>query len=135
MQHRRSLASRQAVKPYTDAEKAWLKKNYKDEYHFLQQNGLSIYKDEDREDGRALGRSLMAADDEVSADSEGVSDGNNEEEEEDDDADAFLAELDADPTSHVADYHFSEKQLIWIKKYRINWNTPPGVIFRGLHFQ
>lgn len=107
----------QAVKPYTDAEKAWLKKNYKDEYHFLQQNGLSIYKDEDREDGRALARSLMTADDKVSADNEGVSDGNNEEEEEDDDADTFLAELEADPTSHVADYHFSEKQLIWIKKY------------------
>ena len=112
-----------AVKPYTDAEKVWLKQNYKDEYHFLQQHGLSIYKDEDREDGRAMARSLMAADDEVSEDSKGVSDGNNkdedeeEEEEEEDDADTFLAELEADPTSHVADYHFSEKQLIWIKKH------------------
>jgi hypothetical protein len=107
----------QAVKPYTDTEKVWLKQNYKDEYHFLQQYGLSIYKDKDREDGRAMARSLMAADDEVSDDSKGVSDGNNEDEEEEDDADHFSAELEADPTSHVADYHFSEKQLIWIKKY------------------
>ena len=108
-----------AVKPYTDAEKVWLKQNYKDEYHFLLQHGLSIYKDEDREDGRAMARSLMAADDEVPDDSKEVSDGNNEdeEEEEEDDTDTFLAELEDDPTSHVADYHFSEKQLIWIKKY------------------
>ncbi|KIN05118.1 hypothetical protein OIDMADRAFT_142875 [Oidiodendron maius Zn] len=120
-----------AVKPYTDAEKVWLKQNYKDEYHFLQQHGLSIYKDEDREDGRAMARSLMAADDEVAENSKGVSDESNddddddddeeeeeeEEEEEGDDADTFLAELEADPTSHVADYHFSEKQLIWIKKH------------------
>jgi hypothetical protein len=65
-----------------------------------------------------MARSLMAADDEVSDDDKRVSDGNKEdEEEEEDDTDTFLAELEADPTSHVADYHFSEKQLIWIKKY------------------
>lgn len=35
----------------------------------------------------------------------------------DDDANSILAELEADPLSHVADYHFSEQQLGWIKTH------------------
>lgn len=42
-------------------EKAWLKKHYGDEFHFLREHGMSIYKDEDREDGRTLLRMLMRA--------------------------------------------------------------------------
>jgi hypothetical protein len=42
-------------------EKAWLKKNSGGEYHFLQTYGLSIYKDEDREEGRSILRALMRA--------------------------------------------------------------------------
>ena len=48
----------------TANEKEWLKANYKDEYHFLQQHGLSIYKEEDRQEGREIVRTLMAAEDE-----------------------------------------------------------------------
>lgn len=47
---------------YTQEEKAWLKKNWGDEYHFLRAYGLSIYKDEDREEGRRIVRGLMIAD-------------------------------------------------------------------------
>ncbi|KAF2868398.1 hypothetical protein BDV95DRAFT_670466 [Massariosphaeria phaeospora] len=53
-QHSQSCAS------YTTEEKQWLKDNYSDEYHFLQQHGLSIYKEEDRDDGRAIVRQIMA---------------------------------------------------------------------------
>jgi len=28
----------------------------------------------------------------------------------------FLRELEEDPSSHAADYHFSEKELRWVKK-------------------
>lgn len=54
----------------------------------------------------------MAAEAGVSANED---DDDEEDEEEDDDADSFLAELESDPMSHVADYHFSEPQLDWIK--------------------
>lgn len=42
-------------------EKAWLKRHSGNEYRFLQTYGLSIYKDEDREEGRAILRTLMQA--------------------------------------------------------------------------
>lgn len=32
------------------------------------------------------------------------------------DPDDFLHEIEEDPTSHAADYHFSEIELRWIKK-------------------
>jgi hypothetical protein len=48
--------------PYKPAEKEFLKKSYRDEFHFLQTVGLSIYKDEDRDEGRAILRSTMASD-------------------------------------------------------------------------
>lgn len=46
--------------PYTTYEKQWLKVHYGNEYHFLQVYGLSIFKDEDREKGRAMVRQFMA---------------------------------------------------------------------------
>jgi hypothetical protein len=49
---------------YTQEEKEWLRKNYRTEFHFLRDFGLSIYKDEDREQGRVILRSLMQEEDE-----------------------------------------------------------------------
>ncbi|KAK3392788.1 hypothetical protein B0H63DRAFT_504839 [Podospora didyma] len=48
--------------PYTDEEKDWIKQNFGDEYHFLLIHGLSIHKEEDREDGRTIARTLMDSD-------------------------------------------------------------------------
>lgn len=45
--------------PYTAAEKQWLKDAWVDEFHFLRAYGLSIYKEEDREEGRAIVRAFM----------------------------------------------------------------------------
>ena len=44
---------------YNGEEKAFIKKHFKSEYNFLLTHGLSIYKDEDREEGRAILRALM----------------------------------------------------------------------------
>ena len=88
--------------PLTQVEKKWLKDNYGGEFHFLREHGLSIYKEEDREEGRTIVRAMMQEDD--------------EEEDDDDDGDSFERELEQDPTSHLADYHFSAKELEWIKK-------------------
>ena len=58
-----SQASRQAQatasEPLTLVEKAWVKRHYGNEFKFLRDYGLSIYKDEDREEGRIIVRSLM----------------------------------------------------------------------------
>ncbi|KAK3690204.1 hypothetical protein B0T22DRAFT_190028 [Podospora appendiculata] len=48
--------------PYTAEEKLWLKKHYGGDFKFLQVYGLSIYKDEDCEEGRAIARALMRGD-------------------------------------------------------------------------
>lgn len=45
--------------PYTTHEKQWLKAHYGNEYHFLQTFGLSIFKDDDREEGRDIVRQFM----------------------------------------------------------------------------
>ena len=47
---------------YSTDEKVWLKKNYGGEYNFLQNLGLSIYKEEDRIEGRSMVRSWMTED-------------------------------------------------------------------------
>ncbi len=51
---------------YTPAEQQWLRTNYGNEYHFLLIYCLKISNDEDREEGRAILRAMMAA--EVSVD-------------------------------------------------------------------
>ncbi|KAG7002436.1 hypothetical protein G7Y79_00027g061280 [Physcia stellaris] len=93
--------------PLTAAEKQWLKAHHGDEYHFLREQGLSIYKEEDRAEGRSILRAFME-EDEDEADPD---DGNGEEENQ------FLRDLEEDPTSHVADYHFSAKELEWIEAH------------------
>ncbi|KAF7531157.1 hypothetical protein G7054_g9152 [Neopestalotiopsis clavispora] len=47
---------------YTTEEKAWLKKHWGNEHKFLQAFGLSIYKEDEREEGRAIVRDLMQPD-------------------------------------------------------------------------
>ncbi|KAF2997779.1 hypothetical protein E8E14_002463 [Neopestalotiopsis sp. 37M] len=47
---------------YTTKEKAWLKKHWGNEHKFLQAYGLSIYKEDEREEGRALVRDLVQPD-------------------------------------------------------------------------
>lgn len=44
--------------PYNAEEKQWLKKHYEGEFKFLIAHGLSIYKKEDRAEGRAIMRML-----------------------------------------------------------------------------
>jgi hypothetical protein len=48
---------------FTPAEKAWVKKHFGNEFKFLQPYGLSIYKDGDREEARAIVQTLMRNDD------------------------------------------------------------------------
>ena len=91
--------------PITQAEKKWLKdNNYKDEFHLLREQGLSIYKEEDRAEGRLIMRAIMEQDQDH--DGEGGNGDN-----------SFLRELEEDPMSHMADYSFSAEQLDWIKKH------------------
>ncbi|EER43916.1 signal sequence receptor alpha subunit [Histoplasma capsulatum H143] len=46
---------------YTPEEKAWLKKHYGGEFHFLRSFCLKIYNDEDREEGWYIVRAMMEA--------------------------------------------------------------------------
>lgn len=46
----------------TSAERQWLKKHYENEYKFLILHGLSIYKEEDRQEGLRAMRAMMAKD-------------------------------------------------------------------------
>lgn len=48
--------------PYTDDEKVYLKKNWRSEYHFLLKHGFSIYKEEDRAEGRSILRAFRDKD-------------------------------------------------------------------------
>ncbi|KAL8628940.1 hypothetical protein Q9189_005376 [Teloschistes chrysophthalmus] len=102
--------------PLTQPEKKCLKDQYGGEFHFLQTHGLSIYKDEDREEGRRILRTLMNdanLDDEKNEQlmiNHDDDDSGNESE------NSFLRELEEDPTSHVADHYFTEEELDWIKK-------------------
>lgn len=97
---------------YTDAEKAFLKKHYGSELKFLMTQGLSIYKDERREDGRQILRALMQDEDEDGEDDEEGS--------------------EFDFTGHQADYNFTHKQLDWIEKnYK---NSENFMISYGLKF-
>jgi hypothetical protein len=115
--------------PYTADEKAWLKKNYDGEFKFLRDLGLSMFKEEDREEGRGIARSLMEEDDadfkpepktKTKAKAKVQSkedDEDSEEENSDDDANSFLEEIEKDPMSHMADFNFSAAELKWIKKH------------------
>ncbi|KAL8294586.1 hypothetical protein RB597_007782 [Gaeumannomyces tritici] len=51
--------------PYTAEEKAWLKREWGSEFKLLRTYGLSIYKDEDREEGKVIARAMMEYDEEI----------------------------------------------------------------------
>lgn len=48
------------VAPLSSEEKQWLKINWGGEFKFLASHGLSIYKEEDREEGRIILRAILA---------------------------------------------------------------------------
>ena len=111
--------------PYTAAEKAWLKTHYGGEFHFLRLHALSIYEEDERAEDRAIVRSLISDEDDEKGKndskdgsrSKDEDDNRDDEEEEGSDTNSFLHDLETDPTSHVADYHFSEVELDWIKQH------------------
>ena len=105
--------------PYTTYEKQWLKVHYGNEYRFLKANGLSIFKDEDREEGRAMVRQFMGEEGPegkelvlaLTGESEGSANAKNDDSEDESD------ETDEDWEGRKADYLFDEKSLRWIKNY------------------
>ncbi|PGH10472.1 hypothetical protein AJ80_07515 [Polytolypa hystricis UAMH7299] len=102
---------------YLPAEKKWLKENFESEFHFLIQHGLSIYKDEDREESRAIVRAMMQKFDR----DEGISpDREDSEDLDDDDDDEEGEEDEEDLDGHLADYNFTERELNWIEKHYRN---------------
>ena len=60
--HKVSLknATKPTSPPYSREERRWLKANFGGEYHFLKNEGLSIFKDKHQEQGRLLAREMMA---------------------------------------------------------------------------
>lgn len=105
--------------PYTKAEKRWLKENFRGEYYFLQTYGLSIYNEEDREEGRNIARTMIRYDDEDGSsrgDHEIDEDGDYDREQPDAKKLKFLQDLERDPFSHTADHWFNEAELEWVEQ-------------------
>jgi hypothetical protein len=99
---RQPTAKPDDASPLTTEEKQYLKKHYGGDYRFLRMYQLSIYKEEDREKGRRILRAFMEQSDD---------------DEDSDENDEFLAEMEEDPTSHVADYKFDSHQLDFLKTH------------------
>ncbi|KAH7151668.1 hypothetical protein B0J13DRAFT_522014 [Dactylonectria estremocensis] len=95
---RQSKVAATAAESLTPGEVEWLKKHYGSEFKFLQSHGLSIYKDEDREEGRAILRAIVFNDDDEAGEDE-------------EDSDVF------DPEQHSADDKFSQEGLDWIEAH------------------
>jgi len=98
---------------YTEKEKEWLKENYRSEFQFLRDFGLSIYKDEDREEGRTILRSLMQREEEEELEDEEEDKEEDEDKDEDEDEDE---DSESSLEGHMADYHFTEAELEYIEK-------------------
>ena len=125
------------VPPYTDEEKAWLKQNWQGEFRFLRAHLLHIDKEEDRAEGRRIVRAMMNQSEE--------DDDNNDDDDNDDDNDDESDEFEISYThghgatpiiphadGHMADYNFSEKELVWIEQ---NYgNSASFLISYGLKF-
>ena len=115
------------VSPYTGEEKQWLEDEWGGEFRFLRAHFLSIYDEKDRAEGRRIVRAMMDAD--------------ADDEEGDDDDESFnISYTDgrgAEPIiphaeGHMADYHFSETELIWIEE---NFgNSASFLVTYGLKF-
>ncbi|KAK4137912.1 hypothetical protein BT67DRAFT_439130 [Trichocladium antarcticum] len=122
--------------PYTKEEKDWLKGHYETEFKFLVTQGLSIYKDEDRDEGRRIVRAMMEQDEDSDTDmltggasglgtgrSKGLLGSNNDDEAEDDERSL---------QGHFADYNFTEEELDFIER---GWgNTESFMLSFGLKF-
>ncbi|KAL8836244.1 MAG: hypothetical protein Q9170_002988 [Blastenia crenularia] len=104
--HTRSNTEDSAGSQLADVEKKWLKDHYGGEFKFLRAYSLSIYKDEDREEGRRMLRAMMTEESERS-----------ESESDKDSLNSFERDLEDNPSSHAADYHFSAPELGWIKTH------------------
>lgn len=103
---------------YTKQEKAWLKIHYGSEWNFLRAYGLSIYDDEEREEGRRVVRGIMAEEGPlgkalVQAEMEEELELPEVEEVEDEEGE----ESDEDMEGHMVDYLFDERSLCWMKKH------------------
>lgn len=119
---------------YTTTEKQWLKRHYNDEYHFLRDYGLSIYKDEDREQGRAIARQLMADESSGGEESNPVKLEKNKEpaNTENCDSEDELERSEEDTERHMANWHFDNKSLAWINKHygnAVNFMSSFGLKF------
>lgn len=108
------------AKPYTDEEKQWLKDHWNGEFNFLRAYGFSIYKDEDREEGRAIVRTFMSNDSQDQDLDAGdifehtgfcveVEDLDENEDDEEDMEDML--------EGHQADYNFTDCQLEFVEKH------------------
>nr|CEG04027.1 unnamed protein product [Fusarium acuminatum CS5907] len=52
------------------SEKTWLKEHFQSEFQFLQLYGLSVFKEEDRKEGRTILRTIMAHNEDGASDNE-----------------------------------------------------------------
>ncbi|RMZ90157.1 hypothetical protein DV736_g2624, partial [Chaetothyriales sp. CBS 134916] len=103
----------QSSPPYTADEKQWITTYYGNEYRFLLVHGLSIYKDEDREEGREIVRALMLKDGPwAKSYPEGSALGKKN-----DNSDHASEDSDEDYEESMADHLFDEKSLRMIKTY------------------
>lgn len=100
------MASQTNTPPYTQAEKAWLKKHHGDGFHFLRTYGYSIYDKEQRAEGRRIVRAFVEDDQLEELEETPVAD-----------SDKSLRDLEEDLSSHLAEHHFSAEQLGFIKKH------------------
>ncbi|OCK81387.1 hypothetical protein K432DRAFT_434185 [Lepidopterella palustris CBS 459.81] len=128
--------------PYTQAEKAWLKEHYGDEYHFLVNYGLKICNEEDRVEGRAIVRALMKDSYDNDQDSEDGDEDKDEEDEdkkdeededkEDEDKEDEDKEDENELMGHMTDYLFNEAELDFIDQ---GWKNSMNFMFAyGLKF-
>ncbi|KAJ1323140.1 hypothetical protein MN608_11286 [Microdochium nivale] len=120
---------------FSEAEKKWLKDNYGGEFRFLRDHGLSIYKEEDREEGRAILRVMMRPEEhdlvwefaKAMRMSGMVGLGmTNDDSDDDDGGDDILRQISP------ADYAFTDKQLDWIRAEYGNSET--FMLSHGLKF-
>lgn len=56
------LVNNERLTPLTSEQREWLKRHWGNEFEFLLAYGLSIYKDEDRLEGREIMKALIEAD-------------------------------------------------------------------------
>jgi len=114
------------VSLYTDAEKKWLKENWGGEFKFLRAHGLKIHDEEDRAEGRIIVRAMMHEPQKSNKShvSINVDEDEDDYDSEDEDDEFVISYTDGQGVKpiiphadgHMADYQFSEDELIWIEK-------------------